>query len=419
MNKKAKIPLKEYFVTVFVTIILAVSVAFLFQLELLFRCEKKVNFEELSLKNLSSFYTIEQLNKIIQKNPNNSVVYIKIANIYRDLGELKNANEYYKKALVTSSRSNFSLYSYAMFCADNNLINFATSLAEEISANNPKTFEFRARIYELIADKLDETSNFDGANKAYQIAYKYAKNVDNPLLLKAIKYKYAISFTKIADEKIENKETDDAIIDLKNSLKIEQNPIARYKLALIYKDSDPRTAERYLSRVLRENPYLVNPYIYKKILDDLYKKANNENNSSDINYYSNQLKKFKRKLKTAYLFKNDIKIENLQIVNVKKLLNKKQYLLLDVKNNTDSAITTLYFDIEIINNSKTINFEKALITKINPLLQYSNAHNLKVELDDDFKIDDIKNDIYAKIYCKKAKKAPWTLITVQKIHFGN
>lgn len=415
MNKKHY---KDYLITILITLIITFSVALFFQLELLFRCEKKVNFEELNLKNLSKFYTIEQLEKIIKKYPKNTAAYIKIANIYEQLNELKNASDYYKKALVVSKRSNFSLYSYAVFCANQGFLNLATTLAEEITANNPKTYEYRAVIYEKIADNLlDE--NPQGANKAYQIAYKYAKNAQNNFLKKQIQKKYALSYTKTADEKIKEKLIDEALYDLNNSLKIMQNPLAQYKLALIYKDIDPELAERYLSRTLREDPYLINPYIYNSILNNLYKIANETNNNGDINYYSNQMKKFKKKLQNAYLYKDDVEISNTKIIAQKKPFSKQiNYILnFNIKNNTDTTIKNLYFDVEIITQSKTHKIEKQLITNINPLLQYKNT-DFNVDIDNSFHLSDIKknNNIYIKYYCKKAKNAPWTLVTIQYIN---
>ena len=116
-NKKINTLLRDFSITIIISIILAISCALIFELELLFRCEKKVNFEELKLKNLSKFYTISQLEKLAKQNPQNSVIYIKIANIYTSLKEYTNAQKFYEKALVVSKRSNFSLYSYALFCA--------------------------------------------------------------------------------------------------------------------------------------------------------------------------------------------------------------------------------------------------------------------------------------------------------------
>lgn len=410
---------KSYLLTILLTVILTFTVAFAVQLNLLFRCEKKINFEELNLENLSKFYTLDQLEKLIKKNPNNTAAYIKIANIYAQLNEPANANIYYKKALTVSKRSNFSLYSYAIFSADNGLLNNALALAEEISANSSKTFEFRAKIYEAIADNLTLNNHFDGANKAYQIAYKYAKNVDSKALKKRIQEKYAISYTKTADEKIEEHKVDDAIYDLKNSVKILSNPIAKYKLALIYKDIDPKTSERYLSQVLREDPYIINPYIYNTVLNNLYKNANLTNNSSDINYYSNQIKKFNKKLQTTYLYKKDVSITNPKIIAQKKAFSKENSYILsfDIKNNSDLIIKDLYFNVQLIGGSKIYETEKQLISKINPLIQYSNSVNLKFELNNGFKFNDLENNnIYIKFYCKKAKKAPWTLITIQNIN---
>lgn len=416
-NKKINTLLRDFSITIIVSIILAISCALIFELELLFRCEKKVNFEELKLKNLSKFYTISQLEKLAKQNPQDSVIYIKIANIYTSLKEYANAQKFYEKALVVSKRSNFSLYSYALFCAKYGLLNNATSLAEEISANNSKTFEFRAEIYEAIADSLDNLGYFEGANKSYQIAYKYAKNIDDKKLANQIREKYALSYTKLADEKINSNKIEDAILDLKNSIEIYSNPVAKYKLALIYKDIDKKTSERYFSQTLRQNPYLVNPEIYNNLLNKLYNEANLKGSDKDIDYYSNQLKKLNKKLKNAYLYKNDISITSSKIIKKKKFYSKEanNYLNFNLKNNTDSPIKELYFEIQLISGTKTHKIEKKLTTKLNPYLKQQDILNLDAYIDGMFLKNNLNNNIYAKYYCKKDKKAPWTLIAIQKV----
>ena len=416
-NKKPNIPIKDFLVTILISAIIALSCALVFELELLFRCEKKVNFEELKLKNLSKFYTIQQLEKLAKQNPQNSVIYIKIANIYTSLKEYKNAQKFFEKALVVSKRSNFSLYSYALFCARYGLLNNATSLAEEISANNPKTFEFRAEIYEAIADSLSDLGYFEGANKAYQIANKYAKNIDDKKLAKNIREKYALSYTKLADEKINANKIEDAILDLKNSIEICSNPIAKYKLAIIYKDIDEKVSERYFSQTLRQNPYLVNPYIYHSLLAKLYNKANLEGSDKDIDYYAIQMKKLSKKLKDAYLYKNDVSITSSKIIQKKKFYSKepKNYLNFNIRNNTDTPIKELYFEIMVISGTKTYKIEKKLTTKLNPYLKQQDILNLDTYIDTTFLKENLNNNIYVKYYCKKDKKAPWTLIAIQKV----
>ena len=85
------IPIKKTIITVLVTIVLIFVFATVVELELLFRCEKKVNFEELNMKNLSKFCTIEQLEQLKRNNPNNGIVDIKLANLYASLNETSKA----------------------------------------------------------------------------------------------------------------------------------------------------------------------------------------------------------------------------------------------------------------------------------------------------------------------------------------
>ena len=153
------------------------------------------------MKNLSKFCTIEQLEQLKRNNPNNGIVDIKLANLYASLNETSKAIDYYKKALVNTQRSNFSLYSYALFLAQNDFVNIATTLAEEITLDNVKSIEYKTKIYELIGDELLKEGEVDGANKAYQISFKYAKNTKNKELSEKICKKYAEEFyIELTDE---------------------------------------------------------------------------------------------------------------------------------------------------------------------------------------------------------------------------
>ena len=54
---------------------------------------------------------------------------------------------------------------------------------------------------------------------------------------------------------------------IKNSIKIYDTLIARYKLGLIYIEIDKVQADRCISYVFNKNPYIVNPYIYNQLLN--------------------------------------------------------------------------------------------------------------------------------------------------------
>ena len=167
----------KYFGTVFIGLLIAIFFSFVAELELLFRIEKEITNKQLNTANLSKFCTIEELEKKLAQNPDDYFLTIRLAQMYEAINKLDKANDFYKSALALSGRSNFTLYSYAIFCAKNNMYVFAATLAEELEGNSNKVNLFKAKIYEQIADNLDKQKNYPASVKSYQIVYKCWKRL--------------------------------------------------------------------------------------------------------------------------------------------------------------------------------------------------------------------------------------------------
>ena len=171
MNKKTVI---SSLVTVFVTMIIVYSIALISEVSLLWRSEKKVVKIELSKKIYNRFHTIATLEKRIQKDPQDYKAHILLAQKYNEIQEYDSANVYFQTALKISERSNYSLYSYSMFCIERKLYNLALNLAEEISLYNKKAILYKAKIYESIAKSFDDERDIEGSIREYQVAFNYA-----------------------------------------------------------------------------------------------------------------------------------------------------------------------------------------------------------------------------------------------------
>ncbi len=413
------ISIKKTIITVLVTIVLIFVFATVVELELLFRCEKKVNFEELNMKNLSKFCTIEQLEQLKRNNPNNGIADIKLANLYASLNENSKAIDYYKKALVNTQRSNFSLYSYALFLAQNDFVNMATTLAEEITLDNVKSIEYKTKIYELIGDELLKTGEVDGANKAYQISFKYAKNTKNKELSEKICKKYAESYTYLADKCVEEHNIDDAIFYLKHSFKYKKTALASYKLGLIYRDTDLKTAERYVNFAIKTEPEIVNPYIYYSMLNELYDVANKYNMEAEINYYAVKKKAFNKLLNDFYLYKNDLILTDVNIVSKKKFFsnNVKYYVVFKIKNQTQNDINELFIDLTLITDVEKFVFNKKIVSLASGALASNEEKEFYIELTDEITVEKLQksNTLLAEFFGRKNIKAPLTIVGIKQI----
>ena len=307
-----------------------------------------------------------------------------------------------------------------MFCAKRGMFDLAASLAEELVEADSKAYEFRAKIFEQIALKLFQEKQYAGVVSAYQIAYKYAKNIKNTDYFKSIQKRYAKSYVDLADQNIEKDKIDEAISNLKNSLKIYYTNEAEYKLGLIYINIDKFIAEKHISNVFKDNVFMVNPYIYNSLLSDLSDISKNTKGTPSSDYYLLKLKSFKKTLAENYIYKNDILIKNSFIVKKKKIFNKKPvyYLVFDIENNTKVKIQELFIEAIIFIDNKQYKVDKRLFSKSHPLDFYDKAEFNKILLPRDFDIIEPrdKTDVIVKYFARKKENAPWTLIKIDSLN---
>ncbi len=412
--------IKKYLITILTTLVALFSFCLCIQLELMFRIDKKISKEDLAVENLAKFASIEELEKKLMEDPTNYLISIRLAQIYESLNDFKKANEFYNNALRISLRSNLSLYYYSLFCAKYDLTALSSSLAEELSGNNKKNIKYRAKIYCAIGDSFTRQKQFEASNKAYKIAYKYAKSLNDLSLQQEIKEKYVDSYLKLADENIENKDIVHAIANLKNALRIKESPYAKYRLGLIYSDINKQKAEKFIFEAFKENPFIVNPYIYNSILENLINKAQDEENYNSHKYYSMKLKRYKKILSKIYVFKDDILIGNSKLVHSKKFLSKedKHYLNFDIKNNSKEKIEQLYLEVEIFVNKRKFILNKKIFTHAHCLKVNETIENVKILLPDDADFHNIaENSATIKYWAKKSVKGPWVLIKIDTLNF--
>ena len=412
MNNK----IAKYLSTVFLGILIAIFFSFIAELELLFRTEKEITSKQLNIENLSKFCTIEELEKKLAQNPDDYFLTIRLAQMYEAIDKLDKANDFYKSALALSGRSNFSLYSYAIFCAKNDLYVFAATLAEELDGSTNRANLFKAKIYEEIGDNLSKHKNYVASVKSYQVVYKYAKSIGDLKYLNKIKEKYSQEYILLADYHMANNEIEQAIVDLKNSLEIKESPLTHYKLGLIYLNSELSTAEKHINKAFFKDPFVVNPYIYNQVLTSLLEHAQKEKSGSLINYYTSRITRFKKLLKQSYLYKEDLSIDNSAIVTKKSFLKKlKYYLFFEIKNNTKEKLENLFIKTEIFVNGKKYIIEKKVVTPARSIEPYETMNSLDFELPQDVKFNNLKqnNDIFVRFYAKRLQDAPWVLLNIE------
>ena len=405
----------KFLTTAIVTGVVVFVLSMAAELDLLFRSGDYVTKRDLNLSNLVKFATIEQLEKREKNEPNNYIVKLKLAKLHDELGNYKEANRLYKDAVNKSGRSDYTLYNYALFCAKQGLYTIAASFAEDISSNSKKNINFKAKIFNQIADTMYENKEYLASVSAYQIAYKYAKNSDDKKFYEEVKDKYACAYIKLADEYVKNNLIKEAISALNNSVEIKETQLAQYKLGLIYIESDKELAQRLIEKVFKNEPYLVNPYIYTKLLDDLINENLKTENKTKLNYYSVKQNSFKEKMSNIYVYKNDVIISNTKIFKKKD----DYYLVFDLKNNTNKQIEQLYLDIDLHLNSRWYRLTKKIVRMSKVLHAYDLLEGYVIKLPSSVRFVDVKDNNYliVKYYAKKSLKAPSTLVQIDSLNF--
>ncbi|MBQ2983290.1 MAG: hypothetical protein IJD57_00645 [Candidatus Gastranaerophilales bacterium] len=420
INKKLHSRIPEYITTVFLSVVVMFFICLAVEMDLLYKVEERVYKEAFSMASLAKFSSIDALQKKLLTEPNNYMIYIKLAHIHEDYSDFKKANQYYEKALKLSNKSNFSLYNYAIFLAKQKFYTLSATFAEDLILHNKKAIEYKAKIYETMADKMEADGEYLAATKAYQVAHKYAKSLHGKEFYEQISKKYSTSCIELADINVQDKKIEEAIMNLKNSLKIYETDVAKYKLALIYKDTNTKEAYKLLADVFKKNPFMVNPYILNEVLEDLIAQAKSQGNISLADFYIMKKNRFEKQLKEEYIYKGDLTIENAHIVVHKpNIFSKKHYFLkFDLKNNTKTIIENLYFEFEVYINDKKYDAKKHIITSSNKLGYYEEMKDIEISLPLalERKLTSKKQHAIIKYYARKKKIAPWILLKIEGVN---
>lgn len=410
---------------IFFGLLISAIIGLVSELELLFRTEYRLTYDRFGIQSLSRLKTIDQLLAKIDEDPGNYYALIKLGNAYLENNEIEKAEKCFRRALIFSNRSNYALFSYAVFYAKTNKFFKSATIAEELSIKYKTNLKYKSEIYEAIGDKSIENHEYEAALRAYQISLKYAKNMNKRKYLKKIEDKYAYSYIKLADKNIESHEPEEAATNLMNSIKINDSPIAHYKLSLILKDASPVQAESHMYKAFVGDPYVVNPEIYYNLLNSLYEEESKKIEHSSANFYKIRIKDLKRKISEYYIFKNDISISEIKFVPSKKFKDLSSNIVnpgtlgFILTNNTDKPIKSLYLKIEYVLPTGVYPYEKKIVHPYSPFYEKSFLEVDNIPISEDIPPQMLNNQVrkIIKIYLKKKYKAPYTLIRISTVNF--
>lgn len=362
---------------------------------------------------------LEKLYYFEKNDKNNYLINLKIAVIHETLKEYNQAEANYEKAITKSGGNPFVLYRSAMFYAAQKKYTRAIELANLFpNTENKKIFIMKTKFYSRLAKSFLEDKDYANSIKTYKIAYKYARNSSKELKEKTA-INYANAYSEYADKCIANNEPKLAIQALKNAIEVYPDPLAKYKLGLIYRNVDDEKSQKFIEEAYNLEPNVVNLELYNEILNKLIDSANKRSDYSRARFYTLKLEHLKRKVNEYQIFKGDISITDFKITHKRNFLHLKKntYAQFNLKNDTKNSINNLYIKITVEPVKGAIfSSEERIVTRSAPLGAQKIIPEIKIKLEPH---DNTPDDILhanIQIYARKNIRAPWILIDFRTIN---
>lgn len=283
--------------------------------------------------------------------PDDFTINLKLAILYEKKEAMNLADLQYKKALMKSPRSEYSLYRYALFCIKTERYTEAINLIENITDSPSKgVIGKKLAIYEKIAEELLEVGDYVDSSKIYALAYRYAKILSGNKkeeILNKLEKSYLLS----ADDHISRNNYEQAKLDLEALLKLKDSPLAEYKLALIYKPFDAEKSAEYLMSAFKKDPSIVNLEIYYNILEELIEKSLAEEDEVAAKLYKHKQARLKKFIENNLMYSSDLLVYNPRIKSENKLMGDK-WLVFEIVTNSPLKIGSIMVKLVVEHPNK-------------------------------------------------------------------
>lgn len=338
-------------------------------------------------------YLISKYSDLAKQYPRNYSYNVKLGNLNELIFNYQQAEEQYKKAIDKSPYGVYSSYlGLANLYVKQGKHKEALNIVKQLKNTNHKPLLVaKGDFYMNLGDVLWQKQDYENAVKQYKIAFFYYKKVDSNKKTVAITG-ILDSYNKIADDYYKQGKIDLAIQSLETALLYKETPILFYKLALLYKDFDPLSANKYMEKTYKIDPALINFDIYEDVLYDLIKMYYMEGKDIETELYKQKLKAVKSFQKRYIITEKDITIDILKYGLKKNLFKTKNTVFAKFKidNTSKHDFNALYLIVKLRydGGSQTV-FEERLFSKKNPLKSRTASDTYSIE----FKYTD-KDEIF-------------------------
>jgi tetratricopeptide (TPR) repeat protein len=335
---------------------------------------------------------LEKLHFEELENPRDAMISLQIAAIHEHFEEFEEAAEHYARALKKAPTNPFVIYRVALFRVSQSEYNSAIYLIETLSDRpTPQIVNIKMNFYTALSDALEQRGLVPDAVKMSRLALRYAR-VAGPAKTAEARAHLAEKLSNLADWHIVNKDEDLAIVALKNSLNIQNDPATKYKLSLIYAKEHPYQAFRLMEEIFHSpDSQIVNAEIYHAIIRRLYTEAQEQGSRKLMNFFTHKERALKNAISQNYLFEDELEITNVEIVQKSSRLLKrpKFFLQFDVKNISDREMSSLYVLAEVTppkrgeghDLEQTLTFDRKIATVHWRLEPHTDVKHVVFEMD--------------------------------------
>ena len=348
-------------------------------------------------------------------HPDDFTINLKLAILYEKKEAMNLADLQYKKALMKSPRSEYSLYRYALFCIKTERYTEAINLIENITDSPSKgVIGKKLAIYEKIAGELLEVGDYVDSSKIYALAYRYAKILNGEKkeeILKKLEKSYLLS----ADDHIARNNYEQAKLDLEALLKLKDSPLAEYKLALIYKPFDAEKSAEYMMSAFKKDPSIVNLEIYYNILDELIEKSLAEEDEVSAKLYKHKQARLKKFIENNLLYSTDLLVYNPIIKSENKLMGDK-WLVFEIVTNSPLKMSSIMVKLVVEHPNKTKEGDEIKV-------DFNGTANKQIKTIE-YRLKEATSSILPKdevlkcsLFARKKIKYDWTLIREFEVKF--
>lgn len=364
---------------------------------------------------------IEKNKYLEKKYPENYKINLKLGILYEKEKDYTNSEIEYKKAIAKAPYDEFVPdYKLSLLYLTLNRFDVAEAIMDSLKEKpNKKLIEYKADIYEKLGDKYYNLGDYENAVEKYEKSLSYWKILKKKREIEYAKNSLASSYVYLADNYLNNMNTEDAVDSLKMAMSLVSSPLLKYKLALLLMKDNPDTAYQYFEEVFNTAPQIINYDEYYKFLSDLAENANTQGDIARTELYKYKMKKLKEYFKTNVLYTEDISLED---INGKITLNnwtkkKNIYLEMRIKNVSKYDFNSLYMEIIFKDNYEIIgSYSKQIVYRDSILKSGSYTPVISISISQPpQKQDNIPHNITAEVYVSKTDKSYKLLLNTVEI----